>query len=198
MSFVPTYRRFNYALRPAKHIQRKMIMDVLQRLDRLPNRSLRDYRYIGLGSVFFVDFNLVHRALGIRKMICIEHHEEDRSRFLFNRPFSTVELHFGEAGAVLEGEIKWTTPSIIWLDYDYKLDKTVLSDIATVARRAPHGSVLLVTVDAEPEDLQGELEERKPVRVAALEERIERSLPLRPLGCRPRRLEARRRVTCPR
>lgn len=175
----PTYRRFNYALRPAKHIQRKMIMDVLQRLDRV--RSLRKYRYIGLGSVFFVDFSLVHRSLGIRNMICIEHHEEDRPRFVFNRPFASVDLRFGEAGTILD-ELPWRTPSIVWLDYDYKLDASVLSDIATVARRAPHGSVLIVTVDAEPEEIGDDESpvhdgDMVPIRVAALETRIERSLP---------------------
>ena len=175
---LPTYRRFNYALRPAKHIQRKMIMDTLQRLDRF--RSLRDYRYLGFGSVFFVDFALVHRTLGIRNMVCIEHHESDRPRFLFNRPFSSIKLEFGEAGSVLD-RLPWRTPSIVWLDYDYKLDGSVLDDIDTVARRSPHGSVLIVTVDAEPEELDDEDEtdggENSQVRVAALEERLGRSLP---------------------
>jgi hypothetical protein len=155
-----------------------MIVDALQRLDRV--RNLRDYRYIGLGSVFFVDFSLVHRSLGIRNMVSIERHAEDRPRFVFNRPFASVDLRFGEAGTILD-ELAWRTPSIVWLDYDYKLDATVMNDIATVARRAAHGSVLIVTVDAEPEGIGehegAQDEDEVPIRVAALETRIERSLP---------------------
>ena len=145
-----SYAKINYGVRPAKSIQRKMLVEALHRLDRYA--ALDSYQYVGFGSPFFVDFKLVHRNLGIRRMICIETEEADEERFRFNLPFSCVEMIMGESTNVLPN-IDLSGPSILWLDYDYPLKEGVLADVGMFAEVAVPGSVLLVTLDVEPGDL---------------------------------------------
>ncbi len=143
----PSYERVNYRLKPAKHVERGMILEALQRLRVFA--PLCRYRYVGFGSTYFADFIVVHRLLGIKKMISIEQDESKRARFVFNRPFRTVKLIFGHSNAVLP-TLAWTTPSIVWLDYDGPLTNAVLTDIDWVCSAAASGSVLIVTVHADP------------------------------------------------
>jgi hypothetical protein len=147
MPSTKSYERINYALRPAKNVERKMIVDALQMLRTLA--PLRVYRYVGFGSTFFSDFSLVHKALGIRNLVSIEENEEDRPRIAFNRPYRSIKLEFGKASEVLP-RLTWRTKTIIWLDYDRKLDREKLDDVRTVCANASGGSVILVTVNAGP------------------------------------------------
>jgi hypothetical protein len=156
-----SYEKLNYRLRPAKHIERGMIVEALQRLRMFA--PLSRYNYVGLGSLYFADFVLVHRSLGIRRMICIERDEGKRERFVFNRPFRTVDLRFGHSNDVLP-TIDWKRRTIVWLDYDGRLGGDVLTDIRWVCGAAPSGSVLVVSVNAEP------IDEEK--RIAAFKEAI--------------------------
>lgn len=69
---------------------------------------------------------------------------------------------------------------MIWLDYDRPLDSAKLSDISTVVTKVRSGSVVVVTVDAKPERLQG-ADGRMVVlrRLAGLRKRIpENKIPL--------------------
>lgn len=143
-----SYERVNFALRPAKSIERKMVVDALGRLREFG--SLEEYRYVGFGSAYFVDFSLVHRRLGIRYLVSIEKDEDNRARFEHNSPFGFIELRFGHSSSVLP-TIDWRSRSIVWLDYDGKLDATVISDVKLVAGVVPPGSVVMVTVNAHPE-----------------------------------------------
>ncbi len=161
-----SYERVNYTLKPAKHIERGMIFEALQRLRVFT--PLRRYRYIGFGSTYFADFTLVHRVLGINKMVSIEQDEGQRERFLFNRPFRTVKLLFGTSHELLP-TLNWITPSIVWLDYDVPLTNDVLTDVDWVCSAAPSGSALIVTVNAHPASVPpGE----KDVRIEELRKNI--------------------------
>lgn len=135
----------NYNLRPAKHTERKMIVDVLRRL--APFAPPSTYQYIGLGSFYFRDFIMVHRCLGITELISIEEEAEQRARYEYNAPFACIKLKFGHSNAVLPS-LDLRTRTIVWLDYDGKLSESVLTDVSTVASTVPGGSVLIVTVDA--------------------------------------------------
>lgn len=108
-----SYEKINYSLRPAKNIERKMLCETLQRLSFI--QKLEKYRYIGFGSTYFSDFNLLHRLLGISKMISIEKDKKNKDRFEFNKPFSCIEMKFGSSNEVLP-MLKWKEPSIVWVD----------------------------------------------------------------------------------
>jgi hypothetical protein len=125
-----------------------MLCDAFARLARI--ERLSDYRYVGFGSLSFADFALFHRRLGFREMVSIERRETARSRFEFNRPYACVEIKWGEASDRLR-EIDWTAKrSVVWLDYDGALDRQVLGDTSHVVAHVRSGSMVVVTVCADP------------------------------------------------
>ena len=150
-----SYRQINYSLRPAKAIERKMLCEAFQRL--YPFAKIETYRYVGFGSIYFSDFYLFHNALGMDDMVSIEKDAHAQKCFEFNRPYSCVRLDFGLASEVLP-ELDWQAKTIIWLDYDGKLNEMVLSDVTSVCARASSGTMLLVSVNAQAD---GEPDEEK-------------------------------------
>ena len=142
----PSYRKINYRVRPAKSIQRKMLCDAFYRLSFF--EPLENYRYVGFGSTAFVDFILFHKILGINTMISIENREEDKARFEFNNPFDCIRIEFGDSNDVLTSLV-WNIKTILWLDYDDRLTKSFLQDIACASMNLISGSMLVVTVNVE-------------------------------------------------
>lgn len=136
-----SYREIDYRVRPGKYAERLMMVEAFR---RLRFGSVESYQYVGLGSVYFSDFTLIHRALGISKMISIENNEHDRERFEANIPFGCIEMLWGDTSARLPN-VELGGRSIIWLDYDGRLSRPVLGDIAEVSSRVGGGSVLAVT-----------------------------------------------------
>lgn len=142
-----SYRLINFRLRPAKAVERKMIVEVCSRLGAFSN--LLGFRYIGLGSPFFNDFALMHRRYGMTNLVCIERESQDEDRFLFNRPFDCIEMRWGESTDVLPN-LQWDgIPSIVWMDYDDAINEGMLSDIGTIFRQLEPGSMALFTIQAE-------------------------------------------------
>lgn len=156
-----SYERINYALRPAKNIERKMIADALRRLRGFA--PLKTYRYIGLGSTYFSDFTLFHKALDIQQMTSIEEDEQNSERFEFNVPFGCVEMAFGHSTDVLP-TLSWDAETIVWLDYDDPLDGGMLADIRFVTAEAKPGSVLIVTANAHPVPLSAGIDRVEKLR----------------------------------
>ena len=143
----PSYQKINYALRPAKAIERRMLCDVFSRL--YPFQSVHSFGYVGFGSVYFSDFYLLHRFLGITKLVSIERDVDNAQRFRNNIPFGCIELRFCHSSVALP-ELDWTQRQIVWLDYDNGLELDVLADIATVVSKAVSGSFMVVSVNAHP------------------------------------------------
>jgi hypothetical protein len=87
-------------------------------------------------------------------MIGIEKEEEDRERIEFNQPYNCIKLHFGNSNEILP-RLSWeeNEKTIAWLDYDIVLDMSVLNDIRFYCTSASAGSILLITVDANPDKL---------------------------------------------
>lgn len=161
-----SYEDINYSLRPAKNIERKMLCEALRRLS--PFGKVESYRYIGFGSTYFTDFSLFHKGLGIVNMISIERDVDNEERFLFNVPFKCVRMQFGESTSVLPS-LSWDTRTIIWLDYDGKLDSSALADVKFFCSNASSGSVIVVSVNAHPEPFHSlNPEERPAARLAKL------------------------------
>lgn len=120
---------------------------MIEAFRRLRFGTVESYQYIGLGSVYFSDFSLVHKALGITKLVSIERAEHDKKRFEANIPFGCIEMLWGETSTQLPN-IDLGLRTIAWLDYDGRLSRSVLGDIREVAKRAATGSVLAVTVQS--------------------------------------------------
>ena len=143
-----SFEKINYSIRPAKATQRGMLMEAVGRL--APIFPLSKYQYIGFGSTFFLDFKMIHRQYGIKRLTSVEREYEKKRRFDFNKPFSCIRMYYGTAAEFFTSqEINWDHPAIIWLDYDYRLKGSVMADIDRVVEEARPGSLLVVTVDAE-------------------------------------------------
>ena len=147
---IPTesYLRVHYELRPAKQVERRMIIDALQLLS-LAGFEIRDYQYTGMGSIYFVDFILFHKLLGISRMLCVEHAAQITKRMRFNKPFDCIQVEMKPIGDIiptLSREFK----HLLWLDYDSIVCRSHLADIALAATYLTPGSLLLLTLDVEP------------------------------------------------
>ena len=160
----PSYRLVDYSLRPAKHVERRMLCDAFRRLSKFA--SVESYQYVGFGSVWFSDFSLFHRQLGIGRMISIERMAVHEARFRFSKPFGGVDLQFGESGSVLP-KIDWGLRTIAWLDYDDPLNPGMLDDVRTIATKCVGGSLLAVSIQCESAPIleQGD-DEKRPIETA--------------------------------
>jgi len=137
----------SYLNRPAKSIERLMLVDAFRRLSAFG--PLTEYSYIGFGAHEFVDFELLWRTTGITEMISIEK-ETPVERFRFNRPFGSIVVEPGSSATVLPN-LTFSPHTIMWLDYTAKLNSAVINDLILAASRLGSGSVLVITVNAEPE-----------------------------------------------
>src|ERR1035437_7380194 len=115
-----SYEKINYSLRPAKSVERKMFCEAMIKLSHFHN--IEKYQYVGFGSTYFSDFSLIHKNLGIKKMVSIEKDDDNSDRFEFNRPFSCIGTIFKHSNQALS-EINWKIPTVLWLDYDYRIDR---------------------------------------------------------------------------
>ena len=71
----PSFEKVNYLLRLKKQIERKIIIEAFQSIS--PIIDISEYRYFGLGSIYFADFILFHKYLNIKKMTSTEYNEDD-------------------------------------------------------------------------------------------------------------------------
>lgn len=139
-----------------------MMTDAFRRLSKFA--SVESYQYVGFGSVWFSDFSLFHRQLGIEKMISIERMTAHRERFVFNAPFGGVELRFGDSARELPN-IDWSLRTLAWLDYDDPLNPSMLDDVRTIAAKAIGGSLLAVSIQCQqpPPIKDNEEDDERPV-----------------------------------
>jgi hypothetical protein len=142
-----SFERIDYQLRNNKHIERRLMFDRLARGSAVVDYS--SYRYLGFGSMWFVDYRLAHRVLGIGDMVSMER-SAHAERALFNRPFRCIDVKPGDSGATIEAftAVEWQKPMICWLDYDGSLDADVAKDLSTLLAKAAVGSVIAVSVNA--------------------------------------------------
>lgn len=142
-----------YNLRPAKQIERRMLVDAFQML-AVAGFRLREYQYTGMGSIYFIDYILLHKLLGITDLLSAEYDRSLESRVHFNRPFELVRVTMLPIGDVIP-TLDPRKRHLLWLDYDFRLDSTVIEDVSAAAYQLSAGSILLVTVDVKPPHGEG-------------------------------------------
>lgn len=161
----------NYSTRVKKNIERKIMVELFYHIDR--QYRLFNHRYIGMGSIWFADFLLFHRAFGFTNMLSIEKDDIGYSRARFNQPFGFVKIKQGDVGTVLPDELRISTrPRVIaWLDYDYDIGFGIVSDLKRSARLAKPGDIFLVTADANPEKLRVKLQSKPREKLSSWKRR---------------------------
>src|SRR5690606_26468287 len=143
-----SYRLINYALRPAKTAERKMLSDAFRKLSSFD--KIESYGYIGFGSTYFSDFSLFHRAFGIDDMVSIEKDDNSVERFEFNKPYSCIDIKFDLSENILPN-LDWSKKKIVWLDYDDPFNSSMLIDLNTFISEAESASMFLMSFNAQPD-----------------------------------------------
>ena len=110
---------------------------------------IADYRYTGLGSLYFVDFIMLHKLLGIDKLTSVEHSADIKKRVEFNKPYDCINILIRPISEVIP-TLSRDERHILWFDYDDVLHEEQLEDVWQAASILSTGSVLIVTIDVEP------------------------------------------------
>jgi hypothetical protein len=135
-----------------------MLLDLYQALT-VAGFPLNKYHYIGFGSIFFVDFKILHKLLGIQKMTSIEGFQNLWVRCNYNKPFSNITMFPGLSSDYLPGVSK-DELYLIWFDYDFPVNEIAANDIMGLCASVRPWSLLFFTVDLEKaEEMANDLPE---------------------------------------
>lgn len=144
-------RTIDFRLRANKGIERAISFEVLTRMKTYLGP---DPVFVGLGSLWFVDFRLAHRLLGIETMLSIEADAAIAARAEFNKPYRSIEIVPGvttdKLPELLERSDLAKRPWIVWLDYDSELTDERIEELRTLVVELPEGSAVLTTFNATP------------------------------------------------
>jgi hypothetical protein len=138
----------SYNLRPAKQTERRLLLDFLRCASEI-GLTNSDYRYVGMGGTMFYDFHLVHRFLGVNRMISLERDPRTHPRSAFNCPFDFIAVR-NETVADFLASDRDEAVTIYWLDYDDGLGPNIIADVTSLGTRLKIGGFAFVTVYAEP------------------------------------------------
>lgn len=143
-----SYNKVHYEFRPAKQVERRMLIHTFQSLMEI-GFPISEYKYTGFGSIYFIDFVMFHRYLGINKFLSVEASVDIARRVKFNRPYGCVKIAICDIADIIP-MLSPNMKHILWLDFDYLLTEELLDSVNMAAAQLSAGSVLIVTVDVEP------------------------------------------------
>lgn len=142
-----SYRKVRYDLRPAKQVERLMLIDALRRLAG-GGFNIPGYQYTGMGSVHFYDFSLFHRYAGISRMLSVEASKEIERRVRFNCPYALIGVKISRIGSVIR-DLRKDLDHLLWMDYDSTVRPEYLADVTEAVSHLEPRSLVLTTVDVE-------------------------------------------------
>ena len=144
MASQSTAKFVSYDLRPSKQCERKMMLDSFNTAME-SGFPIPDYRYVGMGANRFYDFILMHKYLGIDKMISLEHDRKMLPRAEFNCPYKFIEILNSTAHDFISSD-HFAGNSIYWMDYDDSIRLDIIQDIASFAPNVKSGDFIFFTV----------------------------------------------------
>lgn len=165
-----------YHLRSHKAVDRRLFVDLLTRIERW--NSLKDAVYVSMGAYPLEDHRLVHRQLGITKLISFDYDEAIVARQNFNKPVETCKCTYNTSGDVTSGLDRIIDECgygdarhvIVWLDYTKPREIGIqIREFQSLLEKLAEGDVIRVTVNADPK--QKEEKEEIPVLVTKTMER---------------------------
>lgn len=149
-----------YHLRPHKSVDRRLFLDLLNRFERW--RPISDYVYVSMGAYPLEDHKLVHRHLGISRLVAFDLDQDIVARQKFNRPIETCHCFQKKSGDLvssLDGVLKecsFSNPDgiIIWLDYtNPRQIGHQVREFESLLMKLRDGDLVRVTVNAQPNAL---------------------------------------------
>jgi hypothetical protein len=160
-----SFEKLNYSIRPNKNVERKLMVKLLRTIGSTGHFDVKNHQYIGFGSIWFVDFSLFHRALGIVDMISVEKEASRAQRLRFNKPFDCVRLILREYSDAFV-DLNWDKRSIVWLDFDDVVKPALFSDLKRTLLKVQSGSFVFVSVNADSWQLSNVSEEERSLSPA--------------------------------
>ena len=121
----------NYSLRLNKDIERKLIARNLSALKKY-SYVFDDYLYVGFWSIYFMDFKLFHKILGINNMLSFE--KGDSSRPQFNNPYDFIKIEEGDFSDRYNSVVDFNKKIFFRLDYECSLSNDIIKDIDNIVR----------------------------------------------------------------
>ncbi|WP_295953778.1 O-methyltransferase [uncultured Xanthomonas sp.] len=152
-----------YHLRSHKAVDRRLFIDLLTRYERV--RSLASAVYISMGAYSLEDHRLVHRVLGIKKLIAFDLEDHIVSRQKFNRPIEEcfcIKKSSGEFVDEFDSVLSScgcgdATSVVVWLDYtDPKQIGSQIREFQSLLDKLREGDFVRVTINANPKELHTE------------------------------------------
>ncbi len=153
----PSFEKINYIFRPKKQIERKILIELFQKIQNNLNINISEYQYIGLGSIYYYDFILFHKYLNIRNMVSLDD-KEDYNRFEFNKPFDFIRFKNISTTDFLSNN-DLDEKLFIWFDYDSSLiryheknekffnTETIFEDIKIISKKSKELDLFILTVN---------------------------------------------------
>lgn len=143
-----SFENVNYNVRLKKQIERKIIVETLQKLNAIVD--IPNYHYLGFGSIYFSDFILFHKYLNINKMTSIDNKANYEKRFNYNKPYGFINFKVAHSTKYLENELNWSEKLFTWLDYDGSLANYIIEDAEIVASKSKPLDIFIVTIVSNP------------------------------------------------
>jgi hypothetical protein len=101
-----------------------------------------------MGGTMFYDFHLLHRFLGVNRMISLERDPDMHPRSRFNCPFHFITVK-NETVADFLANDRDDAITVYWLDYDGEIGPDIVADITSLGTRVKVGGFAFVTVYAQ-------------------------------------------------
>ena len=86
-----TAKNVAYNLRASKQAERRILIDFLKCANEA-GVTISDCRYVGMGGTQFYDFHLLHRFLGVKRMVSLERDDDMFKRPVFNCPYCFIKV----------------------------------------------------------------------------------------------------------
>lgn len=153
----PSFKTINYMFRPKKQIERKILIELFQKIQNTMGINISEYQYIGLGSIYYFDFILFHKYLNIRDMVSLDD-KECSKRFEFNKPFDFITFKNISTTEFLSNN-ELDKKSFIWFDYDSRLiyynkkhksfvsNEGIFDDIRIITNKSKELDLFFLTVN---------------------------------------------------
>jgi len=147
MSKESSFNKINYYLRPNKQVERKIMIEIIQKLNS--EISIMDYCYVGMGSIYYYDFILMHKFLGLKNLTSIDNKTTPK-RFEFNKPYDFINFENTTTSDYLSKHQWDKNKNLIWLDYDERfiLIDYLDTDLSFVCKNSNNLDILFISINS--------------------------------------------------
>ena len=158
-----------YRLRPHKAVDRRLFLELLTRWERW--QPLHRHAYVSMAGYTMEDQKLVHRVVGIDRLLAFDMDANIVGRQLFNRPTEEAKCIVATADeitadidqSVLSAGIEDAAGYVVWLDYTSPRQiRNQINEFTSLASQLSAGDIVRVTVNAAPQSWGAGQEDRRP------------------------------------